>query len=149
MYVVFMSHPPPWLHSHGRSACHSSQTEYMITFSPACRWIAPWSTSTTGRDSRVGGGQIAVAWTPKNFLHACCSRLLRPLNAEQPRAPRSGAGDALSAGTSERLRLLWPGMNAALNVSGGKHTRVMKRVRVGQDRLWQRSGCAQTRDVVR
>ena len=30
-------------------------------------------------------------------------------------------------------------MNAALTVSGGKHARVMKRVRVGQDLPWQRS----------
>ena len=49
---------------------------------------------------------------------------------------------------SERSRPLWPGMNAALTVSGGKHARVMKRVRVGQDRPWQRYGRAQTRDVV-
>ena len=89
---------------HGRSACHSPQTEYTITFPPTCRWIAPWSTSTTGRDLRVGGGQLAVAWTPKNFLHSCCSRLLRPLNAEQPRAPGSGAGDALSAGAPLQCR---------------------------------------------
>ena len=31
-------------------------------------------------------------------------------------------------------------MNAALAVSAGKHARVMKRVRVGQEREWQRSG---------
>ena len=54
-----------------------------------------------------------------------------------------------NAGASERSRPLWPGMNAALTVSGGKHARVMKRVRVGEDRPWQRSGHAQTRDVVR
>ena len=55
------------------------------------------------------------------------------MNAEQSRAPGSGAGDALSAacrfnaGASERSRPLWPGMNAALTVSGRKHARVMKR----------------------
>ena len=54
-----------------------------------------------------------------------------------------------NAGASERSRPLWPGMNAALTVSGRKHAHVMKRVRVGQDRSWQRSGRAQTRDVVR
>ena len=54
-----------------------------------------------------------------------------------------------NAGASERSCPLWPGMNAALTVSGGKHARVMKRVRVGQDRPWQRFGRAQTRDVVR
>ena len=54
-----------------------------------------------------------------------------------------------NAGTSERSRLLWLGMNAALTVSGGKHARVMKRVRVGQDRPWQQSRRAQTRDDVR
>ena len=52
-------------------------------------------------------------------------------------------------GANERSRLLWPGMNAALTVSVGKHARVVKRVRVGQERPWQRSGCPQTRDVVR
>ena len=89
---------------HGRSACHSPQTEYTITFPPACRWIAPWSTSTTRRDRRVGEGQLAVARTPKNFLHACCSQLLRPSNAEQPRTPGSGMGDALSAGAPLQCR---------------------------------------------
>ena len=48
-----------------------------------------------------------------------------------------------NAGASERSRPLWPGMNATLTVSCGKHARVMKRVRVGQDRPWQRSGHAQ------
>ena len=38
-----------------------------------------------------------------------------------------------NAGASERSRSLWPGMNAALTVSRGKHARVMKRVRVGPD----------------
>ena len=54
-----------------------------------------------------------------------------------------------NAGTSERSRPLWPGMNAALTVSGGKHAQVMKSVRVGQERPWQRSARLQTRDVVR
>ena len=54
-----------------------------------------------------------------------------------------------NAGASERSRPLWPGMNAALTILGGKHAWVMKRVRVGQDRPWQRSGRVQTRDVVR
>ena len=54
-----------------------------------------------------------------------------------------------NAGASERLRPLCAGMNAALTVSGGRHARVMKRVRVGQERAWQRSGRPQTRDVVR
>ena len=43
-----------------------------------------------------------------------------------------------NAGGSERLRPLWPGMNVALTVLGGKDARVMKRVRVGQGRAWQR-----------
>ena len=41
-----------------------------------------------------------------------------------------------NAGASERSRPLWPGMNAALTISGGKHARVMKRVRVGQEMLY-------------
>jgi hypothetical protein len=53
---------------HGRSASHSPQTEYTQTFPPDCRWIPPWSTSTTGRVRRGGGGQLAVARTPKNFF---------------------------------------------------------------------------------
>ena len=53
-----------------------------------------------------------------------------------------------NAGASERSRPLWPGMNATLTVSGGKHARVMKRVRVGQEWLWQRSARPQSRDVV-
>ena len=72
---------------------------------------------------------------------------------EQSRAPGSGVGDALSAGAllsgaNERSRPLWPGINAALTVSGGKHARVMKRVWVGQERVWQQSGHLQTRDDV-
>ena len=54
-----------------------------------------------------------------------------------------------NASASERSRPLWPGMNVALTVLGGKHARVMKRVRVGQERPWQRSGRPQTRDGVR
>ena len=71
------------------------------------------------------------------------------MHPETARAMLSRPARSFNAGASERSRPLWPGMNAALTVSGGKHARVMKRVRVGQDRLWQRSGHAQTRDVVR
>ena len=53
-----------------------------------------------------------------------------------------------NADASERSHPLWPGMNAALTISGGKHTRVMKRVRVGQEREWQWYGRPQTRDDV-
>ena len=71
------------------------------------------------------------------------------MHPEAAGATLSRPARRFNAGASERLRPLWPGMNAALTVSGGKHARVMKRVRVGQDRPWQRSGRAQTRDVVR
>ena len=71
------------------------------------------------------------------------------MHPEVARATLSRSARRFSAGASERSRPVWPGMNAALTVSGGKHTRVMKSVRVGQDRPWQRSGRAQTRDVVR
>ena len=46
---------------HGRSACHSPQTEYTITFPPACRWIAPWSTS----------GRTASCSTDSQELFTC------------------------------------------------------------------------------
>ena len=71
------------------------------------------------------------------------------MHPEAARATLSQPARRFNAGASERSRPLWPGMNAALTVSGGKHARVMKRVRVGQDRPWQRFGHAQTRDVVR
>ena len=71
------------------------------------------------------------------------------MHPEAARVTLSWSARAINVGASERSRPLWPGMNAALTVSGGKHARVMKRVRVGQDRPWQRSGRAQTRDVVR
>ena len=71
------------------------------------------------------------------------------MHPEAARAMLSQPPRRFNAGASERSRPLWPGMNAALTVSGGKHARVMKRVRVGQDRPWQRFGRAQTRDDVR
>ena len=71
------------------------------------------------------------------------------MHPEVARETLSRPGRHFNAGASERSRPLWPGMNAALTVSGGKHARVMKRVRAGQDRSWQRSGRAQTRDIVR
>ena len=70
------------------------------------------------------------------------------MHQEAAQATLSRPVRRFNVGTSERSHLLWPGMNAALTVSGGKHARVMKRVRVGQDRLRQWSGLAQTRDVV-
>ena len=60
-----------------------------------------------------------------------------------------GRRAVINAGASERSRPLWPGMSVELTVSGGQHAWVMKRVRVGQDQPWQRSGRAQTRDAVR
>ena len=71
------------------------------------------------------------------------------MQPEAAQAMLSRSACRFNAGASERSRPLWPGMNAALTVSGGKHARVMKRVRVGQDRPWQRSGRAQTKDDVR
>ena len=71
------------------------------------------------------------------------------MHPEAARTTLSWPARRFNAGASERSHPLWPGMNAALTVSGGKHARVMKRVRVGQDRPWKRSGRAQTRDVVR
>ena len=70
------------------------------------------------------------------------------MHPEAVRAMLSRPVCRFNAGSSERSRPLWLGMNAALTVSGGKHVRVMKRVWVGQDRPWQRSEHAQTRDVV-
>ena len=72
---------------------------------------------------------------------AACTRKRRGRRSLGERA-------AINAGASERSRPLWPGMNAALTVSGGKHARVRKRVWVGQEQAWQRSGRPQTRDVV-
>ena len=71
------------------------------------------------------------------------------MHPEAARATLSGLARRFNAGTGERSRPLWPGMNAALTVSGWKHAWVTKRVRVCQDQPWQRSGRAQTRDVVR
>ena len=71
------------------------------------------------------------------------------MHPEAARATLSRPVCRFNVGASEKSHPLWPGMNAALTVSGGKHARVMKRVPVGQDRPWQRSGRAQTRDVVR
>ena len=71
------------------------------------------------------------------------------MHPEAARATLSRPARHFNAGASERLRPLWPGMNAALTVSGRKYVRVMKRVQVGQDRPWQRSVRAQTRDDVR
>ena len=71
------------------------------------------------------------------------------MHQEVARATLSLLACRFNVGASERSHPLWPGMNAALTASGGKHARVMKRVRVGQDRPWQRSGRAQTRDAVR
>ena len=71
------------------------------------------------------------------------------MHPEAARATLSQLARRFNAGASERSRPLWSGMNAALTVSGGKHARVMKRVRVGQERPWQRSERPQTRDVVR
>ena len=68
---------------------------------------------------------------------------------EVARAMLSRSMRYFNAGTNERSRPLWTGMNVALTVSGGKHAWVMKRVRVGQERAWQRSGRLQTRDDVR
>ena len=68
---------------------------------------------------------------------------------EAARAMLSQQARHFNASASEMSCPLWPGMNAALTVSGGKHARVMKRVRVGQERPWQRSERPQTRDDVR
>ena len=71
------------------------------------------------------------------------------MHQEAARATLSQPGRRFNIGDSERSRPLWPGMDAALTVLGRKHARVMKRVQVGQDRPWQRSGRAQTRDAIR
>ena len=55
------------------------------------------------------------------------------MHREAAPAALSRLARRFNVGASERLRPLWPGMNAALIVSGGKHARVMKRVRVGPD----------------
>ena len=68
------------------------------------------------------------------------------MHQEAARATLSRFGRDFNGDASERSR---PGMNAALKVAGGKHAQVMKRVRVGQERPWQRSGRPQTRDDVR
>ena len=71
------------------------------------------------------------------------------MHQEAAQATLSRPARRSNAGASERLRPLWPVLNAALTVSGAKHAQVMKRVQVGQERPWQRSGRPQTRDVVR
>ena len=71
------------------------------------------------------------------------------MHQEAAQATLSQPVRRFNAGVNVRSRPLWPGMNAALTVSGEKHAWVMKRVRVGQERPWQRSGRPQTRDVVR
>ena len=71
------------------------------------------------------------------------------MDREAARAMLSRPARRFNAGASERSRPLWSGMNAALTILGGKQARVMKRVRVGQEQVWQRSGRPQTRDVVR
>ena len=70
------------------------------------------------------------------------------MHQEAARAMLSQPAWRFNVGASERSHPLWPGMNAALAVPGGKHARVMKRVPVGQERAWQRSGRPQSRDVV-
>ena len=52
------------------------------------------------------------------------------MDREAARAMLSRPARRFNVGASERSRPLWPGMNAALTVSGGKHARVMKRVRL-------------------
>ena len=49
------------------------------------------------------------------------------MHPEAAGATLSRPARRFNAGASERSRPLWPGMNAALTVSGRKHTRVMKR----------------------
>ena len=71
------------------------------------------------------------------------------MHPEAARAMLSRPARRFNAGASERSRPLWPVMNAALTVSGGKHAWVMKKVRVRQEQAWQGSGRLQTRDVVR
>ena len=70
------------------------------------------------------------------------------MHPEATWATLSRSARRFNADASERSRPLWPGMNVALTVSGGKHARVMKWGRVGHERPWQRSRRAQTRDVV-
>ena len=57
------------------------------------------------------------------------------MHPEAARATLSRPARCFNAGASERSRPLWPGMNAELTVSGGKHALVMKRVSVGQDKM--------------
>ena len=58
------------------------------------------------------------------------------MHPEAARVTLSRPARRFNAGASERSRPLLLGINAALTISGGKHARVMKRVRVGQDRPW-------------
>ena len=48
------------------------------------------------------------------------------MHPEAARATLSRPARRFNAGASERSRPLWPGMNAALTVSGGKHARVIR-----------------------
>ena len=48
------------------------------------------------------------------------------VHQEAARATLSRPARRFNAGASERSRPLWPGMNAALTVSGGKHAQVMR-----------------------
>ena len=47
------------------------------------------------------------------------------MHPEAARATLSRPARRFNAGASERSRPLWPGMNAALTVLGGKHERVI------------------------
>ena len=48
------------------------------------------------------------------------------MHPEAAQATLSWPARRFNAGASERSRPLWPGMNAALTVSGGKHARVIR-----------------------
>ena len=58
------------------------------------------------------------------------------MHQEAARATLSRPARRFNASASERSRPLWSGMNTTLTVLGRKQTRVMKMVRVGQDRPW-------------
>ena len=53
------------------------------------------------------------------------------MHQDAARATLSWLARRFKAGASERSRPLWPGMNAALTVSGGKRVRVMEGLWVG------------------
>ena len=52
------------------------------------------------------------------------------MHPEAARATLSRPARHSNAGASERSRPVWPGMNAALTVSGGKHARVIRGFRL-------------------